>query len=63
MQKNQTITFLRNQTKLIYEKEFMAILYAVGQWQYYLEGTSFVIRTDQCSLKYSLDQSMSSMVQ
>lgn len=68
MQENQPIAFiskdlnLRNQTKLVYKKMVMVVLYAVGQWRHYLEGTSYVIRTYQYSLKYLLDQRVSSMV-
>lgn len=38
-----------------YERELLAIIFAVKKWQQYLMDKHFVIRTDQQSLKHLLD--------
>lgn len=69
MQEEQPLAYnskglsIRNQMKSVYEKELMAILFVVSKWRHYLEVTSFVIRTDQKSLKFLLDQWVTSMAQ
>jgi len=35
----------------VYEKELLALVFAVQKWQQYLTGQRFIIRTDQKSLK------------
>lgn len=39
-----------------YEKEMLSILLAIQKWRQYLLGRRFIIRTDQRSLKFLLDQ-------
>lgn len=50
----------RNLGQSTYEKEMMAILHAVETWRPYFLGRRFQIRTDHHSLKYFLEQRLSS---
>jgi len=49
-----------NLGKSIYEKEMLAILHAMDLWHPYLLGEHFQIKTDHQSLKYFLEQCISS---
>ena len=46
-----------------YEKELLAIVYAVQKWRAYLHGNRFTIKTDHQSLKYFLEQKMTTLFQ
>jgi len=50
----------RNLGKPNYEKEMLAILHVVELWHPYLLGQRFQIKTDHQSLKYFLEQRISS---
>ncbi|KAJ3696419.1 hypothetical protein LUZ61_000124 [Rhynchospora tenuis] len=69
MQDNKPLAFLsksfgvKNQGLSTYEKEFMALLTAVKKWRHYLLGQSFIIRTDQISLKHLLEQKITTALQ
>ena len=46
-----------------YEKELMTIVHSIHQWRNYLLGRHFRIRTDHSSLKYLLEQQITTMDQ
>jgi hypothetical protein len=66
MQEGQPLAFTskklseKNLGKPIYEKEMLAILHAVDLWCPYLLGKHFQIKTNHQSLKYFLEQRISS---
>jgi hypothetical protein len=66
MQEGQPLAFTskqlseKNQGKPIYEKEMLAILHAIELWRPYLLGKRFQIKTDHQSLRYFLEQHISS---
>lgn len=68
MQDNKPIAFLskalcgKNLGLSTYEKEMMAILYAIKKWHHYLVGFHFSIRTDHQSLKYFLEQKITTLL-
>jgi hypothetical protein len=66
MQEGQPLAFTskqlskKNLGKPIYEKQKLAILHAIELWRPYLLGKRFQIKTDHQSLKYFLEQCISS---
>jgi hypothetical protein len=46
-----------------YEQELIGLVQAVRHWRPYLWGRSFIIRTDHYSLKFLLDQRLSTIPQ
>ena len=53
----------KHQTLSTYEKEFLAVMLALEKWRGYLLDRHFVIKTDHYSLKYLLDQRISTPAQ
>jgi hypothetical protein len=66
MQESQPLAFTSKQLskinlgKSIYEKEMLAILHVIDLWCPYLLGKCFQIKTDHQSLKYFMEQHISS---
>ena len=50
----------KHQALSTYEKEFMAVVLTVEKWRPYLLERHFVIKTDHFSLKYLLEQKITS---
>ena len=69
MQDSHPLAFLskalgpRWQNLSVYEKELLAIVCAVQKWEQYLCGSHFIIKTDQKSLKWLLQQRISTPFQ
>jgi hypothetical protein len=47
-------------SKSVYEKELMALVLCIQHWRHYLLGKKFIVYTDHKSLKYFLQQRVSS---
>lgn len=69
MQEGRPIAYLSKslnptqRTKSVYDHELLAILLAVKKWSQYIVGRTFIIRTDHCSLKFLLEQKLSTLLQ
>lgn len=69
MQKGRPLAFLskglagKHQHFSTYEKELLAIVLATKKWYTYLQGNHFIIKTDHQSLKYLLEQKLSTLLQ
>ncbi|XP_042032325.1 uncharacterized protein LOC121779040 [Salvia splendens] len=53
----------RHQVLSVYEKELLAILMAVKKWYHYLQCKKFIILTDHQSLKYLIEQKLTTPTQ
>ena len=69
MQDKRPVAFLgqslgpKNFRLSIYEKELLALVTVVTKWRHYLEEHHFIIRTDHQSLKYLLEQRVTTTLQ
>ncbi|PNY00055.1 Ty3/gypsy retrotransposon protein [Trifolium pratense] len=53
----------KQQAMSVYERELLAIVYAVQKWGSYLSHAPFIIKTDQKSIKHMLDQKLNTPFQ
>lgn len=53
----------KQQAMSIYERELLAIVYAVQKWGAYLSHGHFIIKTDQKSIKFMLEQRLNTPFQ
>ncbi|KFK22699.1 hypothetical protein AALP_AAs67984U000100 [Arabis alpina] len=62
MQKQKHVAYFsqaltdRQKLKSVYERELMAIVFAIQKWRHYLLSRKFLVRTDQKSLKFLLEE-------
>jgi len=69
MQEGHPLAFISRQLKgkqlhlSIYEKELLAVIFVVRKWRHYLISSHFIIKTDQRSLKYLLEQRLNTPIQ
>jgi len=54
---------LKHQCLSTYEKELLSLVYAVEKWRAYVIGSYFLVKTDHCSLKYLIEQKISTLFQ
>lgn len=65
MQEGHPITFIskalspKHAALFVYDRKLLAIVQDVTKWSRYLLGQTFVLRTDQKSLKYLMEQKLS----
>lgn len=64
MQADHPIAFIskglapRHMALSVYERELLALIFAVTKWPHYLLGQRFIVKTDQKALKYLLEQKL-----
>ncbi len=69
MQEARPIAFLSKALKgralllSMYEKELLALVFAVQKWRPYLLGHFFIVQTDHKALKFLLDQQVGTVAQ
>ena len=69
MQESHPIAYLNNalapkhKSLLVYEKELLAVVFTIKKWDHYLSNRHFLIKIDHCSLKFFLEQRMTTSYQ
>ncbi|KAF3650371.1 putative protein-like [Capsicum annuum] len=53
----------KHKGKSVYEKKYMVVLAAINKWRHYVQGNYFIIKTDHFSLKYLIEQKITTAIQ
>lgn len=62
-EKHPTALRSKQQAMSIYERELLAIVYAIHKWRAYLSHGPFIIKTDHKSIKFLLEQRLNTPFQ
>ncbi|PHT87286.1 putative glucan endo-1,3-beta-glucosidase GVI [Capsicum annuum] len=53
----------KHKGKSVYEKEYMVVLEGIDKWRHYVQGNHFIIKIVHFSLKYLIEQEVTTVIQ